>query len=237
MTNERIPVHVAIIMDGNGRWAEKRRLSRSKGHIAGVKKAEAIIDAANAVGIKVLTLFTFSSENWNRPVSEVSMLMNIVDAVLRKKLNKLKKRNMVFNIIGRKDRIPEPVLTSINTVIKETQNNTGMVVNLAFNYGSRVEIIDAVKGIANEVKLNNLNIDDIDDVLFSNHLYTKDLPDPDLLIRTSGERRISNFLLWQLSYSEIYFTDVLWPDFGVEEFEKAMLDYQQRDRRFGKIVS
>ncbi len=232
-----LPKHVAIIMDGNGRWAQKRQLSRSQGHIEGVKRVDDIIDTVDAMGIKVLTLFTFSTENWKRPGSEVSMLMNIIDAVLKKKLNKLKKRNMVFNIIGRKERIPEPVITSINRVIKETQYNTGLVVNLAFNYGSRLEIIDAVKEIASQVQLGKLQLEDIDEELFSRFLYTKNLPDPDLLIRTSGEARISNFLLWQLSYSELYFTDVLWPDFDSKEFEKAILDYQQRDRRFGKVDS
>lgn len=235
--DKKMPKHIAIIMDGNGRWAQKRNLSRSQGHIAGVKRVDQIIDAADAMGVKVLTLFTFSTENWKRPGTEVSMLMNIIDAVLKKKLNKLKKRNMVFNIIGRKERIPEPVITSINKVIEETKNNTGLVVNLAFNYGSRVEIVDAVKAIVEDVKSGKIDTPDISEELFGHYLYTKNLPDPDLLIRTSGEARISNFLLWQLSYSEFYFTDVLWPDFDDNEFEKAIQDYQDRDRRFGKVTS
>jgi len=237
MMSKQVPEHVAIIMDGNGRWAKQKHLSRSKGHTEGVKRAEDIIDAADAMGVKFLTLFTFSTENWKRPESEVSILMNIVNAVLKKKLNKLKKRNMIFNIIGRKDRIPEPVLTSINTVIEETKNNQGLVVNLAFNYGSRLEIVDAVKKIFEEIERGQLKANEIDENTISNFLYTKDIPDPDLLIRTSGERRISNFLLWQLSYSEFYFTDVFWPDFGAEEFQRAISDYQNRDRRYGEVIS
>jgi undecaprenyl diphosphate synthase len=235
--NKRIPKHVAIIMDGNGRWARKRQLSRSQGHIEGVKRAEDIIDIVDHMGIKVLTLFTFSTENWNRPETEVSMLMNIIDTVLKKKLNKLKKRDMVFNIIGRKDRIPEPVITSINTVIEQTKNNSGMVVNLAFNYGARLEIIDAIKGIVGDVQTGRITPEQINEELFASYLYTKNLPDPDLLIRTSGEHRISNFLLWQLSYAEFYFTDVLWPDFDKEQFEQAIQTYQHRNRRFGGINS
>jgi len=237
MSEINLPQHVAIIMDGNGRWAQSRSLSRTQGHIEGVRRVEEIVDEAARLGIKALTLFTFSTENWRRPDTEVSFLMNILSQVLSRKLKKLKDDNMRFQMIGRRDKIPDSLWGALEAAVKETQHNTGLVVNLAFNYGSRLEIIDAVREIAALVQLGELTPERIDEELISRHLYTRSLPDPDLLVRTSGEKRISNFLLWQLSYAEFYFTEVLWPDFTVEEFHKAIADYQTRDRRFGAVKS
>src|SRR3989338_2093993 len=233
----KVPQHVAIIMDGNGRWAEHQSLSRAQGHIQGVKRVEEIIDAAQELGIKVITLFTFSTENWDRPENEVSMIMNILTAVLEKKLQKLIHDNIQLRSIGRTERIPDPLLNTLRDVISQTKDNTGLIVNLAFNYGARVEIVDAVKIIARSVKDGRLAIDDICEETMNDALYTHGLPDPDLLIRTSGEQRISNFLLWQLSYAEFYFTERLWPDFDSNEFRKAISDYQKRERRYGKLIT
>jgi undecaprenyl diphosphate synthase len=230
-----LPRHVAIIMDGNGRWAQARNLSRSKGHIEGTKRVEEIVDYANEIGIKAMTLFTFSTENWNRPEAEVDLLMKILTTVLERKITKLINTNIRFRTIGRRERIPGSVLTVIDEVAAKTKNNTGLTMNLAFNYGSRLEIIDAIKSIARNVKDGRLDVEAIDEATVSDHLYTRGLEDPDLLIRTSGEMRISNFLLWQLSYAEFYFSDKLWPDFTKEEFQKALFDFQKRERRFGAI--
>ena len=231
----KIPKHIAIIMDGNGRWAEGQSLPRAKGHVEGVRRVEEIIDTARELGINVVTLFTFSTENWNRPENEVTMIMSILTAVLERKLQKLKNDNIQLRMIGRTERIPQPLLETLREVIEVTKKNTGLIVNLAFNYGSRKEIIDAVQGIAQSVKDGKMNIEDINEQTFAEALYTKDLPDPDLLIRTSGEQRISNFLLWQLSYAEFYFTDKFWPDFDSEELKKAIIDYQNRERRYGTL--
>ncbi|MCA9392614.1 MAG: isoprenyl transferase [Candidatus Omnitrophica bacterium] len=236
LDKERIPRHVAIIMDGNGRWAEKQNLSRTQGHIAGVKRVEEIIDYASEIGIEAVTLYTFSSENWNRPSNEVSTIMNIVAAVLNRKLKKLKQDNFKFRMIGREEGLPENCLEAIKLVVEETKENKGVKINLAFNYGSRIEILDAIKSIARSVQQGELSVEDIDEDSVNNALYTHGLPDPDLLIRTSGEQRISNFLLWQLSYAELYFTDKFWPDFSIEEFKRALLDYQNRQRRFGNLT-
>jgi undecaprenyl diphosphate synthase len=232
-----VPRHVAIIMDGNGRWAQNRSLPRAKGHIEGVRRVEEIIDTAQEIGIEVVTLFTFSTENWDRPENEVSLIMNMLTAVLEKKLQKLKNDNIQLRTIGRTERIPPSLLKTIEKVIRETKSNTGLIVNLAFNYGARGEIIDAVRHIAASVQEGRLHIKDICEETVSRALYTKGLPDPDLLIRTSGEQRISNFLLWQLSYAELYFTEKLWPDFDAEEFKRAILDYQRRERRYGKLMA
>jgi len=232
---ENLPRHVAIIMDGNGRWAERLHLSRAQGHIEGVKRVEEIIDVAGAMGIEAITLFTFSTENWNRPETEVSMLMSTLSAAFDRKIEKLKRDNIQFRMIGRKERIPKSLLQTMDKVVEETKDNTGLIMNLAFNYGSRLEITDAVKDIARRVQDGSLKIEDIEEDTISNSLYTKELMDPDLLIRTSGEKRISNFLLWQLSYAEFYFIDKLWPEFTGEEFQKAIMEYQQRERRFGNL--
>ena len=232
-----IPRHVAIIMDGNGRWAKRQHLTRTQGHTEGIKRVEEVVAAAQKIGIKVLTLFTFSTENWRRPESEISILMSMLTNVLQKKIKMLKENNVRFQVIGREKSVPGSVRKAFQMAIHETKDNTGLIVNLAFNYGSRQEIIDAVKKIAAAVEKKSLVIADIHEKTITQFLYTKDLPDPDLLIRTSGEKRISNFLLWQLSYSELYFTDKFWPDFTEEEFEKAITDYQQRERRYGDLAA
>jgi len=233
----KIPKHVAIIMDGNGRWAEAQSLPRAKGHIEGVRRVEEIIDTARELGIKVVTLFTFSTENWSRPENEVRVIMNILSAVLERKLQKLKNDNIQLRMLGRIDRVPQPLLKALTDVISVTSGNSGLIVNLAFNYGARVEIIDAVQKIARSVQAGELAPAAITEQVISDSLYTKGLPDPDLLIRTSGEQRISNFLLWQLSYAEFYFTDKLWPDFDAKEFKKAIHDYQKRERRYGTLIT
>lgn len=235
MQKKRFPRHVAIIMDGNGRWAKSKGFPRFQGHREGVDRVEEVSEAANQMGIEVLTFFTFSTENWKRPKAEVSMLMKTVGSVLNKRAKKLGKSNIRIASIGRRDGLPKAVLESLEKAIELTKNNTGLIVNMAFNYGSRVEILDAVKSIATRVKNNELRVDQIDEELFSRFLYTKDFPDPDLLIRTSGEQRISNFLLWQLSYAEFYFTEKYWPEFTPEEFNKAIFEYQRRDRRYGQV--
>ena len=203
----------------------------------GVKRVEEIVKEAQLLGVKVLTLYTFSTENWSRPEAEVAMLMNMLTDVLYKKIEELKKNNIKFQTIGREDRIPKSVLESIHKVTEQTKDNSGLIINLAFNYGARIEIVDAVKNIASCVLRGELKPEDINEDTVNRALYTKDLPDPDLLIRTSGEKRISNFLLWQSSYTEFYFTEKFWPDFNAEEFKKAILDYQTRDRRFGDLKS
>jgi undecaprenyl diphosphate synthase len=235
MIINNIPQHVAIIMDGNGRWAQSRNLPRTHGHIEGVRRVQEIVDSAAKLGVKVLTLYTFSTENWHRPNAEVSLLMNILTTVLREKINKLKKDNTRFQIIGRRQGVPDPVLNALDTVVSETKNNTGLILNLAFNYGSRLEILDAIQQIVRDVSLGRLNVDAITEEVVSDALYTRGLPDPDLLIRTSGEKRLSNFLLWQCSYTEFYFTDKLWPDFNDQEFYRAIEDFSQRERRFGNL--
>jgi undecaprenyl diphosphate synthase len=235
INQEGLPAHVAIIMDGNGRWAAKQKLPRTQGHWEGLKRVEEIINTANVMGIKVLTLFTFSTENWSRPENEVSVLMKMITDILVKKINVLKDGNIQFHLMGRLQGIPKVVLTTIQGVEKETESNTGMILNMAFNYGSRQEIVDAVQAIAADVVHHKISLDQIDEAMVSRALYTRNLPDPDLLIRTSGEKRISNFLLWQLSYAEFYFTDKLWPEFTSQEFHRAILDYQKRERRYGAV--
>ncbi|MBF0569487.1 MAG: isoprenyl transferase [Candidatus Omnitrophica bacterium] len=233
LIKDRIPKHVAIIMDGNGRWAKQRGLSRTQGHLEGVNRVDDIVAAASDLGIGCLTLYTFSTENWIRPESEVSMLMQTVVTVLGQKLKKLCENNVRFRMLGNRRGVPAFVLEMFDQAENRTKSNAGLILNIAFNYGARQEILNAVRDIAAEVKDGRLQIEQIDNAIFSSFLYTKDLPDPDLLIRTSGELRISNFLLWQLSYAEFYFSDKYWPDFTPAEFEKALLDYQRRERRFG----
>jgi len=235
MEDNHLPKHVAIIMDGNGRWARQRHLPRTHGHLEGVKRVEEIISAAREIGIKVLTLYTFSTENWSRPENEVSMLMETLINVLNRNITRLCEGNIRFQFIGRRDGIPEKVLRTIDSAMELTKNNKVLILNLAFNYGGRLEIIDAVRKIASAVKDSRLRVDEIDEGVISEALYTQGLPDPDLLIRTSGEKRISNFLLWQLSYAEFYFTDKYWPEFSKDEFQKAILDFKNRERRYGNI--
>jgi undecaprenyl diphosphate synthase len=227
------PRHVAIIMDGNGRWAKARGLPKIAGHRAGAGAAREIIKAAGEFGVKVLTLYTFSTENWKRPRQEVDMLFNLLEAYLDKESKKLNKNNIKFSVIGDIGPMPDRLKDRLTKTMESTKDNTGLVLNLALNYGSRSEIIRSVRNIARDVKSGTVNIDDIDEKLFSSYLYTKDLPDPDLLIRTSGEYRISNFLLWQISYSELYITKKMWPDFKKSDLAKAFVRYRDRERRYG----
>lgn len=232
-TSRDIPKHVAVIMDGNGRWALRRGLPKIAGHQAGAKAAEEVMAAAGELGVKILTLYTFSTENWKRPKEEVNALFKLLEDYLDKEGDRLNKNNIKLQVIGRIHELPDSLQAKIAKQIEKTKNNTGLVLNLALNYGGRPEIIDVVRAIAKDVKSGRIDSADLDEKLFSNYLYTKDLPDPDLLIRTSGEYRLSNFLLWQLSYAEIYVVDTLWPDFKKADFKKAVSEYQKRERRFG----
>jgi undecaprenyl diphosphate synthase len=235
MDSTRIPQHVAIIMDGNGRWAQARKLPRTQGHLEGVKRVEEAIPTAIRAGIKVLTIYAFSTENWNRPENEVSMLMHTLLAVLNQKVKKMHESGVRILFIGRKQGVPDAVLKGFEDTMRLTRDNTRLTLVVAFNYGGRLEILDAVTKIANDVKDGKINAGQLNEELFSSYLYTHGLPDPDLLIRTSGEQRISNFLLWQLSYAEFYFTEKCWPDFNEEEFHNAIRSYQSRERRFGGL--
>jgi undecaprenyl diphosphate synthase len=232
---ERIPRHIAIIMDGNGRWAALRNKPRTYGHEAGVSAVRRVVRACGEIGVKYLTLFTFSSENWRRPKSEVNALMSLLSRTTRNVLNELLENDVKLITTGRINGLPLDRRVVLNEAVDRTRNNKGLVLNLALNYGGRTEILDAVRAIGSAVKAGLLEISDIDEELFSSFLYTSDIPDPDLLIRTSGEHRISNFLLWQTSYTELYIIDTLWPDFGEKELFEAVLDYQRRERRFGRV--
>jgi len=234
---DNLPRHIAIIMDGNGRWAKSKNLPRFRGHLEGVKRIEEISSAANDLGIEVLTIFAFSTENWHRPKKEVSMLINMLSTVLTKRLNGLVEGNIRLRFMGKREGIPSAVLKTVDRAIEKTKRNSGLILNLAFNYGARQEIVDALKHLVTEVQKGRLAVADLDESRISRTLYTFDLPDPDLLIRTSGEQRISNFLLWQLSYSELYFTNVFWPDFTKKELEKALREFQKRERRFGSLTA
>ena len=228
----RIPQHVAIIMDGNGRWAKQRGEERTYGHRAGAETVQNITEDAARLGIKYLTLYTFSTENWNRPQDEIAALMNLLLESIEEET--LMKNNIRFNVIGDFKKLPVEVQKSLASCIERTSKNSGMYMVLALSYSSRWEITEAVKRLAGEVAEKKINPDDITEAVVSDHLTTKGIPDPDLLIRTGGEQRVSNFLLWQLSYAEFFFTDVYWPDFREEELYGAILYYQQRERRFGK---
>jgi len=235
MDKDQLPRHVAIIMDGNGRWAKARGMSRTQGHLEGVKRVEEIIKTARDIGIKFLTIYAFSTENWSRPQDEVSMIMRTFISVLGQKAKELSKKGVRIHFIGRRQGVPKDVLKAMDEAAGITMASTTMTLNIAFNYGARSEIIDAVKSIAHQVGEGKLKTDEIDEKVISSHLYTKGQPDPDLLIRTSGEERISNFLLWQLSYAELYFTEKCWPEFNEEEFFKALGIYAQRERRWGGV--
>jgi undecaprenyl diphosphate synthase len=228
-----IPRHVAIIMDGNGRWARSRNLPAVMGHREGIKTVKRVISSAKKNGVGILTLYAFSTENWKRPKPEVAALMKLLETYLDKETEKLRKDGIRLSVIGDINGLPESVQKRLAKAIYATRDNDAFILNLALNYGSRNEILEAVKMIARDVASGKLNAGALDEKIFSNYLYTKDLPDPDLLIRTSGEMRISNFLLWQLSYTEIYVTKTLWPDFTEEDFERAIISYQERERRFG----
>ncbi len=229
-----LPKHLAIIMDGNGRWAKKHGLFRTLGHESGTKSVKKIIEACATLGIENLTLYAFSTENWNRPKIEVEALMKVLVNSLIKELPTLEKNNIKMNAIGNLEKLPLKAQKELQDVINKTAGNTKLVLTLALSYGSREELVNAVKNISDKVKNNIISVDKIDDSVINEHLYTHNLPDVDLLIRTSGEHRISNFLLWQIAYAELYFTDILWPDFKESDLYEAILSYQKRERRFGK---
>ncbi len=230
-----IPKHVAIIMDGNGRWAKKRGLPRIAGHKKGIDSVREIVRLCSELGIEILTLYTFSMENWNRPKTEISALMRLLLNTIRKEIDELVKNNVKVNTLGILSDLPAGARKGMEEAMERTKNNTGLILNLALSYSSRVEIVEMIKRIAKKVKNNEVGINDINERFVSENLYTAGLKDPDLMIRTSGVFRVSNFLLWQLAYTEIYITDVLWPDFRANEFYKAILDYQNRERRFGMV--
>lgn len=228
----RIPAHIAIIMDGNGRWAKEKGQARTFGHQAGAETVHIIAEEAANLGVKFLTLYTFSTENWNRPADEVAALMSLlIDSIEEETFMK---NNISFRIIGDNSRLPQAVMERLNKCIERTSKNTGMCLTLALSYSSRWELTQAVKSIATKVKNNELSVDDIYDITIDENLATSYMPDPELLIRTGGELRLSNYLLWQCAYTELYFCDTFWPDFREEELHKAIYDYQNRERRFGK---
>ena len=229
-----IPKHTAIIMDGNGRWAEQKGMPRVFGHQNGVSAVKKIVEEANKHKIEYLTLFNFSVENWDRPTDEVDTLMKLLVQTLKDEFEDIFNNNIKLNAIGDLNSLPEKVKTELNSIIENTKKNTGMILTLALSYGGKQEIFKAVKEISEKVKNDIISLDNFDDSVINDHLYTRNLPDVDLLIRTSGEQRISNFLLWQIAYAELYFTDVYWPDFSEQDFTKAIVEYQNRERRFGK---
>lgn len=231
----KIPEHVAIVLDGNGRWAKQKRMPRNYGHSIGSKNVEKITEEAYRIGIKYLTVYAFSTENWNRPQGEVDALMKLLGSYLKDCLKTSSKNNMKVRIIGDISRLDEEMQNKIRELEEASAENTGLNFQVALNYGSRDEMIRGIRNLAMDVKTGKINLEDIDEALFTNYLDTKGIPDPDLLIRTSGEQRLSNFLLWQLAYTEFYFTDVLWPDFNKKELMKAVEYYNSRDRRFGRI--
>lgn len=230
-----LPVHVAIIMDGNGRWAKKRMLPRVAGHRAGMGKVKTIIRMSSDIGIRYLTLYAFSTENWKRPKEEVGALMGLLIEYLQKELDEMHEKNVIFNTIGDITKLPKEVIAVLENAKEKTKNNTGMTLNIALNYGSRAEIAEAVRKIAGEVKDGGLAVEDINMQTISDHLETAGQPDPDFMIRTSGEERLSNYLLYQLAYAEFYFTPVYWPDFDEREYENALVEYQGRQRRYGGL--
>lgn len=230
----KLPNHIAIIMDGNGRWAEMKGKPRVFGHKNGVTSVKDVIEGCREIGINYLTLYAFSTENWNRPKLEVRTLMALLVSSLRKELKTLVKNDIKLNTIGNIENLPEKAQVELAEVVEKTKNNTSLTLTLALSYGSREEIVNVIRNISKKVVNNQLAVEEINENIINNHLYTFSLPDVDLLIRTSGEKRISNFLLWQIAYAELYFTDTLWPDFRKENLFNAIVNYQHRERRFGK---
>ena len=231
---QNIPKHIAIIMDGNGRWAKEKGRLRVFGHENGTKSVRTTVECCAELGIKNLTLYAFSTENWNRPKLEVKTLMQLLISSLKKEMSTMQKNSIRLNAIGNLEHLPTRVRKELLHVIDETKNNSQMTLTLALSYGSRDELVNATKQICEKVKNNIISVESVDEPLINQHLYTQNLPDVDLLIRTSGEKRISNFLLWQIAYAELYFTDVYWPDFTNENLYEAIINYQKRERRFGK---
>ncbi|WP_221226707.1 isoprenyl transferase [Paenibacillus baekrokdamisoli] len=235
LDTENIPQHIAIIMDGNGRWAKSRGLPRMAGHHSGMKTVKRITMAADRLGVKFLTLYAFSTENWKRPKAEVEFLMKLPQEFLSIELNELIEKNVQVRMMGYKSDLPDHTLHAIEEAMHKTANNTGLVLNFALNYGSRSEMLEAVRQIGQSVKAGDLQPEDIEETHLADRLLTAGMPDPDLLIRTSGELRLSNFMLWQLAYSEMWFTDVYWPEFTEEHFYDAITEYQRRARRYGGL--
>jgi undecaprenyl diphosphate synthase len=231
----KIPEHIAIIMDGNGRWAKERMLPRAMGHRAGVETIREIVKECNNLGVKYLTLYAFSTENWTRPAEEVNALMKLLVDYLKGEFQELHSNNVVINSIGDISKLPEKCINELKESYNLTKNNTGLVLNLALNYGGRNDIINGVKNLIKDIEAGKLKTEEITEELFSQYLYTKGMPDPDIIIRPSGEQRLSNFLLWQCAYSEFWYSNINWPDFKKEHLHKAIRDFQNRDRRFGGI--
>ena len=231
---QRVPKHVAIIMDGNGRWARGKGMSRVFGHKNALTAVRESIESAAQIGVKAITLYAFSTENWNRPKLEVDALMSLLVNSLKKELLTFQENGVIVNAIGNIENLPNKAKKALNDVIIKTKDNSKIVMTLALSYGSREEIVNAIKNISKKVVNKELSVKEIDENIINNHLYTFNLPDVDLMIRTSGEQRVSNFLLWQMAYAELYFTNILWPDFRKEHFYDAIIEYQNRERRFGK---
>lgn len=231
---DKLPVHLAVIMDGNGRWAQQRMLKRIVGHQRGAETVKMVVEQSSQLGIKYLTLFAFSSENWSRPALEVRALMTLLKKYIRQETARMMRKNIRYNVIGNRSDLPDDVNETLETAISTTAGNTGMVLTLALSYGGRQELSSAAARMARDVVAGKLVPETITPEVFGNYLDTGGLPDPDFLIRTSGEMRISNFLLWQLAYTELYFTETNWPDFTINELHKALADFQSRERRFGK---
>ncbi|QDU82053.1 Decaprenyl diphosphate synthase-like protein [Polystyrenella longa] len=231
----KLPQHIAVIMDGNGRWARSRGLPRIEGHRRGVKSVRKIVEECARLGVGYLTLYCFSSENWKRPQHELNLLMSLLKQYVIEERSEIMRQNLSFRTIGRKEGLGEEVLAEVQKTIDYSRDNTGMCLCLALNYGSRGELVDAVQTIAQKVQEGTLNPNEIDEATIADHLYTRGMPDPDLIVRTSGEMRVSNFLLWQLSYAELWVTDKHWPEFRQEELHQALRDYASRDRRFGGL--
>ena len=232
---EKMPTHIAIIMDGNGRWAKSRFLPRTAGHKAGVETIRKVVKEADRLGIKYLTLYAFSTENWKRPKLEVDALMNLLVTYLKNEIDELHKNNVKLTAVGDFEKLPEACVRELHSAMDKTKDNTGVHLNLALNYGVRNDIREAVVELAKEYKEGKISLEDITEENIKKHLSTGEIPDPDLVIRTSGEQRLSNFLLWDVAYSEFYYTDIHWPDFDGEALEKAIYSYQKRDRRFGGV--
>jgi undecaprenyl diphosphate synthase len=230
---DRLPQHIAVIMDGNGRWAKRRRLPRIAGHRAGIRAVRQAVEACARLGVRYLTLYAFSMENWKRPHSEIRLLMALLREYLKKEIGELNRQNIRLAVIGRISELPKPVQKDLQVALEKTRRNTGMRLTLALNYGARAELIDAVRALVEQWKRDETM--PIEEATFSRFLYTRDVPDPDLLIRTSGELRLSNFLLWQVAYSEIWVTDTLWPDFTQKDLFRAIIDFQKRERRYGGL--